>query len=189
MNNYKVYCLTNEITGMKYIGVTKQKMYKRLKAGKGYKPTTKINLAIQEYGWENFSYEILYETGDKELAGLLERDYIKKYDTINNGYNMQSGGFKNFIGPKHSEETKNKMSRIKKGKHCSPKTEFKKGVRSEHTKSIMTPVLCVETGIVYDCQLEAERILGISHHINDCIKGRRNKCGGYHWELVKDGDE
>lgn len=35
MSNYKVYCLTNNITGEKYIGVTKQKLYRRFKAGKG----------------------------------------------------------------------------------------------------------------------------------------------------------
>ena len=189
MSNYKVYCLTNEITGMKYIGVTKQKMCKRLKAGKGYKPTTKINLAIQEYGWENFSYEILYETENKELAGLLERDYIEKFNTIDNGYNMQSGGFKNYIGVKMTEQQKKRNKERQLGKHYSPNTEFKKGVRTDYVKTIMKPVICVETGIVYDCELEAEKMLGISHHIHDCINGIRNKCGGYHWELVKDGDE
>ena len=30
-------------------------------------------------------------------------------------------------GKKHSEETKKKLNRIHKGKHYSPKTEFKKG--------------------------------------------------------------
>ena len=68
MSNYKVYCLTNIITGEKYIGVTKQKMYDRLKAGKGYKPTTKINQAILKYGWVNFKYNILFETNNKEIA-------------------------------------------------------------------------------------------------------------------------
>lgn len=183
MNNYKVYCLTNEITGMKYIGVTKQKMCKRLKAGKGYKPTTKINLAIQEYGWENFEYEILFETDNKDLASMLEAEYIKKYDTINNGYNIQSGGFKNYtqiMSKKHKEN----LSKSHKGKHYSPNTEFKKGKINKAHLVIMKPVLCVETGIVYDSIATAERELNISHHIWDCINGKRNKCGGYHWILI-----
>lgn len=187
MSNYKVYCLTNEITGMKYIGVTKQKMCKRLKAGKGYKPTTKINLAIQEYGWENFSYEILYETENKELAGLLERDYIEKFNTVDNGYNMQSGGFKNYIGVKMTEQQKKRNKERQLGKHYSPNTEFKKGVRTDYVKTIMKPVICVETGKVYESISQAQKELKLTH-IWDCLNGIRNKCGGYHWELVKEGE-
>lgn len=41
-------------------------------------------------------------------------------------------------GSKHSEEAKRKMSEIKKGKHYSPKTEFKKGnkinLRRKHSE-------------------------------------------------------
>lgn len=184
MNNYKVYCLTNTITDEKYIGVTKQKMYKRFKNGKGYKPTTKINLAIQKFGWENFNYQILYETENKELAGMIEEDYIKKYDTIKHGYNMQSGGFKNFKGVLPSEETKNKMKKTKNGKHYSPNTEFKKGTLTEYTKNKMIKVLCVETGKIYNSINQAEKELNISHHIWDCINNKRQKCGGYHWIIV-----
>lgn len=36
-------------------------------------------------------------------------------------------------GSKHSEETKRKMSETKKGKHYSPKTEFKKGHKINYT--------------------------------------------------------
>ena len=186
MNNYKVYCLTNEITGMKYIGVTKQKIYRRLKAGKGYKPTTKINLAIQEYGWENFNYEILYETEDKKLAGEIEKDYIKKYNTINNGYNIQSGGFKNFTCIFTDKQKKN-LSISHKGQHNSPKTEFKKGEHSKAHLVIMKPVKCIETGKIYESISQAEGELNV-HHICDCINGKRKTTGGYHWELVKDGD-
>lgn len=184
MNNYKVYCLTNSITNEKYIGTTKQKMYDRFKAGKGYKPTTKINLAIEKYGWENFTHKILCETNSKYIAGEMEKYYIQEFDTINNGYNYQSGGYANFINPM-KEETKIKQSIIQKGRHYSPETEFKKGVKTQYVKSIMKPVLCVETGIVYDSIKQAQDKLKL-YHIWDCINGKRNICGGYHWELAKE---
>ena len=184
MNNYKVYCLTNIITNEKYIGVTKQKIYDRFKAGKGYKPTTKINLAIEKYGWENFKYEILFECDDKEIAGEKEKEYIKIFNTIEKGYNSVGGGFKGFVGHKCSEKTKQIISKHNKGKHYSLETEFKKGFRNEYTLSIMKKVLCVETGITYESINIAEKSLGISHHIHDCISGKRQKCGGYHWRLV-----
>lgn len=183
LNNYKVYCLTNLITNEKYIGVTKQELKRRFKAGKGYKPTTKINLAIQNYGWENFNYEVLYETSNKELAGMLEQDYIKKYNTIENGYNMQSGGFINFKGPKQSENTKKILSEIHKGKHYSPNTEWKKGAYNETCRNKKQPVLCLETGIIYESIKQAQDELGLNH-IWDCANGKRNICGGYHWILI-----
>lgn len=182
-NNYKVYCLTNTITNEKYIGVTKQKIYGRFKAGKGYKPTTKINLAIEKYGWKNFKYEILFECDDKELAGEKEKEYIKMFNTVEKGYNNASGGFKGYTQT-FSETQKKNLSLSHKGKHYSPETEFKKGYKNEYTLSIMKPVLCVETGIIYESMNVAEKTLGISHHIWDCIKGNRNICGGYHWKLV-----
>jgi hypothetical protein len=40
------------------------------------------------------------------------------------------------FGKKHSEETKQKMSIAKKGRHISPNTEFKKGVSSNNPKRL-----------------------------------------------------
>lgn len=182
-NNYKVYCLTNTITNEKYIGVTKQQLEKRFKAGKGYKLKTKINLAIQKYGWKNFKCKILYKTNDKNLAGKWEEYYIQHFDTINNGYNMQSGGFENFKCPKYSEEAKETLRQIHKGKHYSPNTEFKKGVYIETSRNKKVPILCIETGIQYESIKQAQDKLKL-HHIWDCINGKRNKCGGCHWKLI-----
>lgn len=184
MSNYKVYCLTNTITGEKYIGVTKQKMYDRLKAGKGYKPTTKINQAILKYGWVNFKYNILFETKNKEIAGMVEEGFIKKYDTVRKGYNIQSGGFKGFTQIV-TEKQKRNMSLAQKGRHYSPKTEFKKGEYHENSKNKKVPVLCVELNKVFKSIKDAEKELNL-FHIWDCLHGKRNQCGGYHWQLVKE---
>lgn len=181
-NNYKVYCLTNTITNEKYIGVTKQKMYDRFKAGKGYKPTTKINLAIEKYGWKNFKHEVLFECDNKELAGEKEKEYIKIFNTIEKGYNNASGGFKGYTQI-FSETQKKNLSLSHKGKHYSPETEFKKGVYNETSRNKKVPVLCVELNKKFDSIKQAQEELGL-HHIWDCIKGNRNICGGYHWKLV-----
>lgn len=182
-NNYKVYCLTNKINGKKYIGITRQEIEKRWKNGRGYKKTTRIAMAIKKYGWDNFDKKILYNDLDNKKASDMEVFYINKYNTTENGYNVQSGGFKDYT-TEMSEYHKQCVSKANKGKHYSPETEFKKGYKNEYTLSIMKPVLCVETGIIYESMNVAEKTLGISHHIFDCIKGKRNKCGGYHWKLV-----
>lgn len=182
MNNYKVYCLTNTITNEKYIGVTKQKIYDRCKNGKGYKENTKINKAIEKYGWGNFTYSILFETDNKRIAGEMEKYYIKEFNTIETGYNTQDGGFNGFKQIVTDEQRKN-MSIAQKGNHNSPKTEFKKGNYYESSRNKKVPVLCIELNKKYDCIKQAQQDLGL-HHIWDCINGKRNKCGGYHWKLI-----
>ena len=50
----------------------------------------------------------------------------------------KSGNRPSFKGRKHSEELKRKMSEVRKGKHYSSKTEFKKGhiISEEHKRKI-----------------------------------------------------
>ena len=184
-NNYKLYCFTNLINGKQYVGITKQEASKRWKHGKGYKKPTRIGSAIAKYGWNNFKKEVLFDNLTKEEAGNLEKEYILKLDTIKSGYNVQEGGFNSNNG-EISFKTRKKLSESHKGKHNSPKTEFKKGQRSKAHLKIIVPVYCVELDKIFDSIISAERNLNISHHIWDCIKGRRTKCGGYHWKLAKE---
>lgn len=185
IDNYKLYCFTNLINGKQYIGITKQDVSKRWKSGKGYKKSTRIGSAIAKYGWNNFKREILFDNLTQEQAVELEKKYIIKLDTINNGYNVQEGGLGGNNGYV-SEETRKKSSLSHKGKHSSPSTEFKKGVRSKAHYKIITPVYCVELNKTFDSIITAEKELNISHHIWDCLKGKRTKCGGYHWKYVKE---
>lgn len=48
-----------------------------------------------------------------------------------------------------------------------------------------TPVLCVETGVVYPSTREAERQTGVSQtSISKCINGKYKSAGGFHWQKV-----
>lgn len=185
IDNYKLYCLTNKINGKQYIGITKQNVKTRWRKGTGYKPNTRINKAILKYGWDNFMKEILFDNLSQEEAIRLEKEYISLLDTINNGYNVQEGGLGGANG-EITDELRKKLSNSHKGLHCSPKTEFKKGDRSKAHFQIMKPVYCVELDRIFDCIADAEKELNLSHHIHDCLKGKRNKCGGYHWKYVKE---
>lgn len=60
--------------------------------GKGYKLQPKFYNAIQKYGWDNFQHDILYTDLNKENALKIESELIKKYNTIENGYNVSSYG-------------------------------------------------------------------------------------------------
>lgn len=76
---------------MCYIGMTSQTLEERArKDGKGYKRKNggKFWDAIQKFGWNEFNVEIL-EDGitDRKVANETELKYIKKFDSVNNGYN------------------------------------------------------------------------------------------------------
>lgn len=91
--NYSVYVHTNKINGKKYVGQSSNIVERWRNGGKNYFSSIKFFRAIQKYGWENFTHEILYENLNKEAANKIERDLIRKYDSINNGYNIQEGGY------------------------------------------------------------------------------------------------
>lgn len=119
-----IYLTVNRLNYRKYIGKDVQKRNTYLGSGKVLKR------AIAKYGRENFVKFILEECPIDELAER-EIHWIKVFDTFNSktGYNLTEGG-EGLLGRKHTEETKEKIRKRKKGKRCSIKTEFKKGQKS-----------------------------------------------------------
>ena len=86
---WTVYKHENLETHQVYIGITEQEPVLRWgKNGKGYRKQSKFFDAILEYGWKNFSHEILFTNIKSELeARKIETNLIVKYDAIQNGYN------------------------------------------------------------------------------------------------------
>lgn len=108
---------TNKINKKKYIGITCQKPTQRWRGGKGYKIGA-FKKAIEKYGWDNFEHKVLYKDLSKEDACLKEIELISKYKTMDKkyGYNMCDGGNLT-LGYHHTQEAKDKMSQLKKGKY------------------------------------------------------------------------
>lgn len=95
ISNDKQWCIyihTNKINNKKYIGITCQKPESRWGVnGEHYKGQEKFYNAIQEYGWNNFSHEIIETNLDKVTALAREAELISQYNTVINGYNSVSG--------------------------------------------------------------------------------------------------
>lgn len=115
MKEFIVYMHENKINHKKYIGITCQKPTQRWRGGKGYKIGL-FKKAIDKYGWDNFNHIILFENLSKEEACKKEMELIEKYKLIdtNYGYNLCDGGNLT-LGYHHTEESKEKMSLIRKG--------------------------------------------------------------------------
>jgi len=153
---YKIYLITNLLNHKKYVGLTKFSLEERFlqHTKRGFLLTE----AIQKYGTQQFSIELIEEVESTERAYELEIFYIKEYNTkAPNGYNLTDGGdgivgwqptdnyrqecservkqlHKNkkvgMYGKNHTEKTKQKMSESLKGnQNCLGR------VLSEETKS------------------------------------------------------
>lgn len=87
------YCVYEHTfpNGKKYIGITSD-VQKRWRNGKGYETQDKVNRTINKYGWDNIQHNIIVDGITKEQAETLEKYLIAELHTINNGYNVSSGG-------------------------------------------------------------------------------------------------
>lgn len=90
--NYLVYEHESIDTHKKYIGITNKKPFERWQNGNGYVYNVKFYSDIKEYGWDRFTHKIL-ETGLTYLeAKTKEDEYIRKYNTVDEGYNNTYSG-------------------------------------------------------------------------------------------------
>lgn len=92
---FYIYKHTNKINNKVYIGQTCQDPEKRWRKGEGYKDSPLFYKAIQKYGWDNFTHEIIEQGNDELWADSREIYWIAYYDSYNNdakGYNLTPGG-------------------------------------------------------------------------------------------------
>ncbi len=99
-NNGFIYKYTSP-SGKSYIGQTIRSLKERAKKnGKGYINSSLFYNAIQKYGFENMTWEILGEYPVNEL-NEKEITFIKQYNSLSpNGYNLLKGGNNKEIGLK-----------------------------------------------------------------------------------------
>lgn len=110
---YYVYVHTLKEDGRKYFGITCQSPEERWRNGEGYKGSTHMYNAIQKYGWDSFTHEILHECKTLQEAYDYEIYYISKYNTTDErfGFNCHSGG----PNPKRHWKSNERQSKTRKG--------------------------------------------------------------------------
>jgi len=154
MNIYSIYKAINKHNGKIYIGFDSNWPHRK-NCHKSYHKNgnTKFYRAIKKYGWENFEWQIIYQSKDKNhTKDFMENYFICEYDSFKNGYNSTLGGdgtfgiskkgqkfsynHNNWVGKKHSEETKKLMSKNMKGKRPHVNQS---GSKNNFAKKIKTP--------------------------------------------------
>ena len=114
-----VYKIINNVNGKIYIGQSiniKARWTDHINTlNRNSSHSVLLQRAWNKYGPDNFTFEIL-ELCSEEMLDEVESKYINFYNSIKNGYNLESGGNIN----KHlSEETKKKISDAHRGKRMS----------------------------------------------------------------------
>ena len=168
MRNYTVYKHTTP-SGKVYVGITGMDVLRRWDNGRGYRKQV-FRFAIDKYGWENITHEILEEGLTLEEANERERFYIALYDSSNpvHGYNVDLGG--DNLGS-FSESHKEKLRQS----------------NSPTKQALSKRVLCVETGRIFLSIREAARETGANRRcISWCCDNvpRHKTTSGYHWKFV-----
>ena len=107
---------------------------------------------------------------------------------------IMSGENNPHYGMKHSDEVRRKISEAITGRHLSEehkkkvseyfKGRFKGRPRPKGSGRPAKPILCVETGEVFESIADAARAKGITtkNRISAVAKGTAMTTGGYHWQ-------
>ena len=149
-----IYKITNNINGKCYIGQTIKKPERRINRHFGRSNCKALHNAIQKYGRDAFTFEILHETLNIFLDDL-EIAEIKRHNTLApHGYNLTSGGeYKKVVSEQtrkkisdaakarkrkpHSPEARQKISESMKGRTVSP--EHRKKLSHAHKGKTLSP--------------------------------------------------
>lgn len=206
---YTVYLRTNLINGKNYVGQTgdlkrREKEWNNLKSIYANKY---INEDRDKYSLDNWTAEVLAEVETQEEALDLEKRFITGFNSVwPNGYNLSIGGSGNW---QRSDETRQKLSEVNKGKHLSEeikqkiseslsgeknpfygkqhteeakqKMSKKRINRSDTSKQVYQYTLDDKLVKIWPSVGECERNGFTSSGISRCCNGELNSHKGYRW--------
>lgn len=211
-----VYKITNTINGKMYIGSSKniksrKKDHFKKETSKRFNGRMPLYREMDEYGRENFSFEILEETNLECLADR-EEYFINKYNSVTDGYNqsckaepMQDEKIKSMHGKRLSEWNKRqwqdesyrskqveRFSKRQKERLKDPEYHAEKSRQlKRYTDSIKKTVYQYDKQgnfiAEYKGTREAERETGVNcQSISKVALGQRKTAGGFVWKYSQE---
>lgn len=204
-----IYKIQNKINNKIYIGQTIRTLDERIKEYKRSKKSC-VGKAIRKYGIDNFKIEIIDNANSIEELNEKEIYYIKKYNSMDEGYNLCEGG-NNTKGYNHTQEAKIKMSK-NHGKYYKEKNSFYGKHHTEETRKKMSEkwhedeekykkrvehlnkvrydcsrkVRCITTNEEFNSIKEACKKYNISDvsYISRVCRGKKKSCFGLKFEYI-----
>ena len=196
-----IYVIRNKVNNKLYIGQTTdkkgfngryresgkgiEKVYNHYKRKKYHDKSYNVHLlhSIEKYGFDAYAIDEKFDIAySQEELNKLEYMYIEIYEcrNINKGYNDRYGG----NNGKLSEETKRKLSKVKKGKYKGENNpNYGNGDKIRGGKNPSArPIYCYEFNQIRLTTKEWCNILKIDMaHILQCCNGELKSTGGFHF--------
>ena len=115
-----IYSIYSKSQNCYYIGKSKD-IHKRILKHKSdlklnHHHSSYLQNTYNKYGLEDLEFSVICECSYEDSAEL-EKEYIKKFDSFQNDFNMTEGGEWGAPGRKFSEETLKRMSENMKGEN------------------------------------------------------------------------
>ena len=192
--------------GKKYVGITKKSPEQRWRDGFGYWGNKHFKAAIQKYGWDNFSHEVIGQDLSFQSAADLEKAMIAKYKSnlMEFGYNRSGGGeqpaYRHAYHP--TKETIEKIAAANRGKKHTPESikrirESKAG--KGNGKKGMLGKDCGQAKKIYRIDSNGKitgeyfgageicRMFGYKSQskIGEVCRGKRSTAYGYRWQYAE----
>jgi len=196
--SWLIYRIVNKTSGKSYIGLTSTSLKKRWKQHlvRAFTATDKrrgkFQNALRLYGPDDWEHEIIEENILTLVeANLLEKRYIIKYDSFENGYNLTIGGdgtigLKGKLSPLYGKKKSAyviECLKKRKGEKKHTKESMAQRVATRRANLPKYTFIHEEHGEVLMSSVELSEAYGIFvSQVNCVIQGKNPQCKG--WRLV-----
>ena len=107
---------------------------------------------------------------------LVSRLILETFNPVNNQSELQVN---------HKDENKDNNS-LYNLEWITPKDNCNYGTRNQKCKeAVIKPIICIETGDVYESAREAERMTGVNYGcVSMVCNGKHKHAGGFTWRFI-----
>ena len=179
-----IYKITNKVNGKVYIGQSirpiEQRFQRHINDAVNNILDTHFARAIRKYGKENFYIELIETCDSQTELNLREQYWIRKYDSINNGYN-ETDATNKCGGNTYMSKTENEMKEI-----SEKISKTKLGSKNPHSRSVKVFNIVTNEEKVFDTVNDCRKFFNEKNHrfITTRVTGLTKSLYKNEWKIV-----
>ena len=184
-----IYKITNKVNGKVYIGQSirpiEQRFQRHINDAVNNILDTHFARAIRKYGKENFYIELVETCDNQTELNLREQYWIRKYDSINNGYNETDATSK-CGGNTYMSKTESEMKEI-----SEKISKTKLGSKNPHSRSVKVFNIVTNEEKVFDTVNDCRKFFNEKNHrfITTRVPGLTKSLYKNEWKIAYTEDE
>lgn len=184
-----IYKITNKVNGKVYIGQSirpiEQRFQRHINDAVNNILDTHFARAIRKYGKENFYIELVETCDNQTELNLREQYWIRKYDSINNGYNETDATSK-CGGNTYMSKTESEMKEI-----SEKISKTKLGSKNPHSRSVKVFNIVTNEEKVFDTVTDCRKFFNEKNHrfITTRVTGLTKSLYKNEWKIAYTEDE